>query len=123
MLLHSMLNPGALLLSLFILSISLFQDTQEEAEADLQNIEMAVVKLGEVVSIVIDGIQVVDNLPSTAIGVLTLFGFIYALNHNYPKKLKNAPFEFFQKVIMGLESQKMSATVDNLNVNLQRNLV
>lgn len=47
-----------------------------------------------------------------------MFALIYALNLKYPEGLKYT-FEAFQKVIMDIESKKMSQRVQNLSSKLQ----
>ena len=47
-----------------------------------------------------------------------LFGLIYALDLKYPEELKYS-FEAFQKIIMDIESRKMSKRVQKLAEKLQ----
>ena len=69
------------------------------------------------IGIVIDGVPVLDDLPSVASACALLFGLIYALNLQYPKGLERT-FEFFQKVLMQLEPGRMSGKVRGLNTKL-----
>lgn len=70
------------------------------------------------ISIVIDGVEILNELPSVACACAMMFGIIYALNLKYPEGLKYT-FEAFQKVIMDIESKKMSQRVQNLSSKLQ----
>ncbi len=57
--------------------------------------------------IVIDGVEVLNELPSVACACAMMFGLIYALNLKYLEGLKYT-FEAFQKIIMDIESKQMS---------------
>ncbi len=72
------------------------------------------------ISIVIDGVEVLNELPSVACACACamMFGLIYALNLKYPEGLKYT-FEAFQKIIMDIESKQMSRRVQNLSSKLQ----
>ncbi len=70
------------------------------------------------ISIVIDGVEVLNELPSVACACAMMFGLIYALNLKYPEGLKYT-FEAFQKRIMDIESKQMSRRVQNLSSKLQ----
>uniref|UniRef100_A0A9J8D2D5 Uncharacterized protein n=1 Tax=Cyprinus carpio carpio TaxID=630221 RepID=A0A9J8D2D5_CYPCA len=59
------------------------------------------------VGVVLEGVEVLQNLPSVTLGCVMLFGLIYALNLNYPKDLK-CTFEAFQKILMELDTTKLS---------------
>ncbi|XP_065115470.1 uncharacterized protein [Paramisgurnus dabryanus] len=65
--------------------------------------------LGDVV-VVIEGVMLLQRLKSISFGVVILFRLIYALNLSYPKSLKFT-FEFFQKVLMNLDGNKLSPKV------------
>lgn len=69
------------------------------------------------IGIVIDGVTVLESLPSVASAWVLLFGFIYALNLKYPKALERT-FEFIQKVLMELDPSGMSCKVRGLNTKL-----
>lgn len=74
------------------------------------------------ICIVIDGVEVLNELPSVACpcacACAMMFGLIYALNLKYPEGLKYT-FEAFQKIIMDIESKQMSQRVQNLSSKLQ----
>ena len=107
----------------------LFQDTQKEvAESELEQVTMAIfivrkdgdpLRHPEDIGVVIEGVEVLNNLASVASAFAMLLGLIYALNLNYPQKLK-LTFEVIQKVFMGLEDQKMSPKVQSLNTKLYK---
>ncbi len=59
------------------------------------------------VGVVLEGVEVLPNLKNVTLGCVMLFGLIYALNLNYPKDLK-CTFEVFQKVLMELDTTKLS---------------
>lgn len=71
----------------------------------------------EDIGIIIEGVAVLRDLPDAAIAVALLFGLIYALNLSYPPYLKYT-FEFFQKVLMGLDAKKLSNKVQVLRNKL-----
>lgn len=86
-----------------------------EAEEELEQQSMAIFVIRSEgdpdaspadIGIVIDGVTVLNDLPS-----------IYALNLQYPKGLERT-FEFFQKVIMQLDPGRMSGKVRGLNTKL-----
>ena len=72
----------------------------------------------EDIGIVIEGVEVMNELPSVASACALLLGVIYALNLAYPKPLCFT-FEVLQKLIMQLEQHKMSPKVQNLYGRLQ----
>lgn len=59
------------------------------------------------IGIVIEGETVLNELNSVTSACALLLGLIYVLNLAYPKSLRYT-FEFFQKVLMELDVQKMS---------------
>lgn len=63
--------------------------------------------------VLIEGTEVLSNVPSTAAAVAMLFGLTYVLNLKYPKELKFT-FEFFQKVLMELDTRKMTPKICHL---------
>lgn len=63
--------------------------------------------------VLIEGTEVLSNVPSNAAAVAMLFGLTYVLNLKYPKELKFT-FEFFQKVLMELDSRKMTPKICRL---------
>ncbi len=74
------------------------------------------------ISIVIDGVEVLNELPSVACACAMMFGLIYALNLKYPEGLKYT-FEAFQKIIMDIESKQMSRRVQNLSQSCRSKFV
>ncbi|XP_052427891.1 uncharacterized protein LOC128021448 isoform X2 [Carassius gibelio] len=69
------------------------------------------------VGVVLEGVEVLQNLPSVTLGCVMLFGLIYALNLNYPKDLK-CTFEAFQKILMELDTTKLSPKVQGLKIKM-----
>lgn len=59
----------------------------------------------ENISIVIEDEVVISELPRLADAFVVLFGLIYALHLDYPKKLTHT-FTFIQKVLMCLDDNK-----------------
>ncbi|KAI2652416.1 SH2 domain-containing protein 1A [Labeo rohita] len=104
----------------------LHADQREEAEREFEKTTMAFFVIRESdalscaldISIVIDGVEVLNELPSVACVCAMIFGLIYALNLKYPEGLKYT-FEAFQKIIMDIESKQMSRRVQNLSSKLQ----
>ncbi|KAI2661517.1 Demethylmenaquinone methyltransferase [Labeo rohita] len=101
-------------------------DQREEAEREFEKTTMAFFVIRESdalscaldISIVTDGVEVLDELLSVACACAIMFGHIYALNLKYPEGLKYT-FEAFQKIIMDIESKQMSRRVQNLSSKLQ----
>ncbi|KAI5608180.1 hypothetical protein C0J50_12301, partial [Silurus asotus] len=69
------------------------------------------------VSIVIEGIQVISRCEYKTKACMLLMGLIYALNLEYPKKLKNT-FEVFQKLFLELDGGKCLKKVHSLKIEL-----
>ncbi len=69
------------------------------------------------VGVVLEGVEVLPNLKNVTLGCVTLFGLIYALNLNYPKDLK-CTFEVFQKVLMELDTTKLSPKFQELKIKM-----
>lgn len=69
------------------------------------------------VGVVLEGVEVLQNLPSVTLGCVMLFGLIDALNLNYPKDLK-CTFEAFQKILMELDTTKLSPKVQGLKIKM-----
>ena len=99
---------------------------KDDAERGLQQCTMAVFVIREEedplqprrdVGIIIEGVEVLNELPSVAHGCALLFGFIYALNLSYPGELKHT-FDALQKIFMEIEPKKMTRRVCSLSVKL-----
>ena len=69
------------------------------------------------IGIIIDGVEVINELPSVASGVVILFGLCYALNMEYPEGFRFT-FEAIQKILMELGSNKMTPKMRKLNGEL-----
>ena len=78
---------------------------------------MAIVSGNEGIKIVIDGTEVLREVPTIATAVAMFFGLTYALNIKYPKNLQYT-LEFVQKVMMELGGKKMSPKIHGLNTQL-----
>ena len=103
-----------------------------EAEADVAGTTMAIYtvraegddpdgpggRLADV-GVVLEGVKVLHNLESINHACVILYGLNYALNLSYPKSLKDT-FEVYQKILMDLESSKLSPKVRALKVKLLR---
>ncbi|XP_030266529.1 uncharacterized protein LOC115577775 isoform X2 [Sparus aurata] len=108
-------------------------DTEcSEAEADVAGTTMAIYTveaegddhdgpggLFADVGVVLEGVEVLHNLQSINRACIMLYGLIYALYLSYPKSLKNT-FEAYQKILMDLESSKLSPKVQALKLKLLR---
>ncbi|KAG1948923.1 hypothetical protein F2P79_011815 [Pimephales promelas] len=104
-----------------------YQDDQrEEAEREFEKTTMAFFVIRESdalsrvldISIAIEGVEVLKELPTVACACAMMFGLVYALNLKYPEGLKYT-FEAFQIIIMDIESKQMSRRVQNLSSKLQ----
>ncbi|XP_057690566.1 uncharacterized protein LOC130914969 isoform X2 [Corythoichthys intestinalis] len=71
------------------------------------------------VSIVIEGNQVMEGCGSRTKACVLLMGLIYALNLEYPKRLKNT-FETFQKIFLELDRDNLPKKVDSLKKKLMQ---
>jgi len=71
----------------------------------------------EDIGIIIKGSTVLQYLGDVANGCTVLSGLVYCLNLSYPKDLRYT-FEFFQKVLMGLDGNKLSTKVQVLKNKL-----
>uniref|UniRef100_A0A3P9H9U1 PB1 domain-containing protein n=1 Tax=Oryzias latipes TaxID=8090 RepID=A0A3P9H9U1_ORYLA len=80
--------------------------------ADPQNAMFHPVKI----MVVLEGNTIID-VPTLADGFVILFALIYALHLAYPKTLVNT-FDFIQKVLMGLEDDKLKPKVLSLKNDL-----
>lgn len=71
----------------------------------------------EEVGVVIEGVELLSNLRSISFAFTMLFGLIYTLNLSYPQELKHT-FEFFQKVLMTLDGNRLSPKVQALKIKM-----
>ncbi|XP_057716525.1 uncharacterized protein LOC130931626 [Corythoichthys intestinalis] len=71
------------------------------------------------VSIVIEGNPVLEGCGSRTKACVLLMGLIYALNLEYPKRLKNT-FETFQKLLLELDGDKLLKKVHSLKNKLMQ---
>lgn len=73
------------------------------------------------IGIVIEGVQVLNDLPSVPHACAMLFGLVYVLNLSYPSGLKYT-FDAQQKIFMEIEPKKMTLSVESecqaLNIGL-----
>uniref|UniRef100_A0A8P4KHI5 Uncharacterized protein n=1 Tax=Dicentrarchus labrax TaxID=13489 RepID=A0A8P4KHI5_DICLA len=69
------------------------------------------------VGVVLEGVEVLQNLRSVTLGCVMLFGLIYALTLSYPKDLKST-FEVFQKILMELDTIKLSPKLQALKMKM-----
>lgn len=118
---------NANVLSLSPSSVHLQVVQKDEAESELAKTTMGLFVLHEKqsplcepveIGIIIDGVEVLSELSSVASACAMLFGLIYSLDLKYPDELKYS-FETFQKIVMDIESRKMSKRVQNLAAKLQ----
>lgn len=72
------------------------------------------------IGIVIEGVEVLNKLPSLALGCAVLLGLIKALNLSYPSELKHT-FDALQKMFMETDPKKM--TVCSLSQALNTGLI
>ncbi|XP_077065672.1 uncharacterized protein LOC143718532 [Siphateles boraxobius] len=68
------------------------------------------------ISVILEN-EAVVSLPRIGDAFLVIFGLIYALHLNYPKALTNT-FEFTQKILLCLESGKLSPRLQTLKNDL-----
>ncbi|XP_055007214.1 uncharacterized protein LOC129408180 [Boleophthalmus pectinirostris] len=83
----------------------IIKEHQVQQEYSVVEETMAVVLTPTDVKIVLEGEEVLANLNSVVQTFVMLFGLIYTLNMQYPKKCVRT-FEFVQKVLMGLDGEK-----------------
>ncbi|XP_013855636.1 uncharacterized protein LOC106511420 [Austrofundulus limnaeus] len=69
------------------------------------------------VGVVLEGVEVLHNLQSVSHAFVMLYGLIYALNLSYPKSLTRT-FEVYQKILMDLDSTKLSPKVQALKTQI-----
>ncbi|CAI5672628.1 unnamed protein product [Oreochromis niloticus] len=99
---------------------------KDEAEEELQSTTMALFVFRDNssllhqprdIGIIIDGVEVLNELPSVAAGVAMVFGLCYALNMEYPRGF-SFTFEALQKIMMELDFNKMTSKICKLNCEL-----
>ncbi|KAL6481140.1 hypothetical protein MHYP_G00092200 [Metynnis hypsauchen] len=99
---------------------------KEEAETELKRCAMAVFVIREDedplqpahdIGIGIEGVEVLNELPSVAHACAMLFGLIYAVNLSYPGELKYT-FDALQKIFIEIEPKKMTRKVCSLSAKL-----
>ena len=61
----------------------------------------------EDVGIILEGVAVLNELGNVPVAVAMLLALVYALNLSYPPEWKYT-FEALQKLIMGLDGQRLS---------------
>lgn len=59
----------------------------QENEADLEEAAMVIIVGNEDIIIIIEGTEVLKEVPTGATAVALFFGLTYALNLKYPKKI------------------------------------
>ncbi len=71
----------------------------------------------EDIGIVLEGVEVLSGLGNVALATAMLLGLIYSLNLTYPQELRYT-FEVLQKIILELDSHKLSAKAQALKTKL-----
>lgn len=71
------------------------------------------------IGVVLEGGEVLHNLQSVSHACVMLYGQIYALNWSNPKSLKRT-FEVYQKILMDLDSTKLTPKVQALIASVIR---
>lgn len=71
------------------------------------------------VGIVIEGVVALRDLENVALASAMLFGLFYALNMQYPTKLRYT-FEVIQKIIMEVDAGELSGKVQSLKTKLHQ---
>nr|XP_033491956.1 uncharacterized protein LOC117262879 [Epinephelus lanceolatus] len=69
------------------------------------------------ICIVVEGVKVLTALGNFPRACSLLFGLMYAVNLAYPKELRYS-FEVFQKLLLELDSSKLSPKVNSLRTKL-----
>lgn len=67
------------------------------------------------VRLIVEGVKVLKNLGDVTKACALLLGVIYSLTLSYPPDLKYT-FEFFLKVLLGLDAQKLSHKIQVLKL-------
>ena len=70
-------------------------------------------QLPEDVGIIVEGVQVLSGIKDVATACALLFGIIYSLNLSYPTDLRYT-FEFIQKIVMELDTHRLSTKIQVL---------
>lgn len=71
------------------------------------------------VGIVIEGVVAFRDLENVALASAMLFGLFYALNMQYPTKLRYT-FEVIQKIIMEVDAVELSGKAQSLKTKLHQ---
>lgn len=71
------------------------------------------------IGIVIEGVVALRDLENVALASALLFGLLYALNMQYPTKLRYT-FEIIQKIIMELDAGDLSRKAQSLKTKLHQ---
>lgn len=71
------------------------------------------------VGIVIEGVVALRDLENVALASAMLFGLFYALNMQYPTKLRYT-FEVIQKIIMEVDACELSGKAQSLKTKLHQ---
>ena len=110
-----------------IVSFCHFEDVDVGAEREMEKVVLGIYAVQPEgaeatdpladVGILVEGCSVLQNLRDVGNGCAVLFGLIYCLNLSYPKDLRYT-FEFLQKVVMGLDGNKLSTKVQVLKNKL-----
>ncbi|XP_059188275.1 uncharacterized protein LOC131971024 [Centropristis striata] len=99
-------------------------ETPDETQRELDQtvIGIYVIKhpsaeLPEDVGIIVEGVQVLSEIKDVATACALLFGTIYDLNLSYPTDLRYT-FEFIQKILMELDTHRLSTKIQVLKNKL-----
>ncbi len=99
-----------------------FKDTHGNKE-ELEQLTLKIITKGGSTDdplqtgMVLEGVEVMTRLVGVAKACVFLLALIYAINLSYPKELRYS-FEFFQKVLLELDSGKLSKKVYSLKNRL-----
>uniref|UniRef100_A0AAY4EWG7 Uncharacterized protein n=1 Tax=Denticeps clupeoides TaxID=299321 RepID=A0AAY4EWG7_9TELE len=102
-------------------------DSEESTEADIKKTTLGIYVIKhesadatedpEDVGIVLEGVEVLSGLGNVALATAMLVGLIYSLNLTYPQELRYS-FEVLQKIILELDSKKLSNKAQSLKTKL-----
>lgn len=73
----------------------------------------------EDILIILEGVEVLSEMSNVPMAIAALFAFVYALNLSYPPEWRYT-FEALQKLIMGLDGQRLSKKLQVLKTLLSR---